>query len=117
VLFTEGENAVLKLSGTFAMAVSLLLLSVAVPQPASAQEFCGVITYKQGYSVTPWAVQAEGVACSKARKVAKKVAKAYAKGGTSVRRVAGWKCANESVQTSLIVCSKSGQRIQMGWGH
>ena len=101
------------------LVVSLTLAPLTVSQVAEAQypkgQNCGVIVHKErvpgGVSTTPWVVWAKGLSCDRARKVAKAVAK------SSNFTAPGWQCVNKSVQTSRIVCTMPGQRIELLWGH
>ena len=101
------------------LVMAVTLASLTVPQVAEAQypkgQNCGVIVHKErvpgGVSTEPWVVWAKGLSCDRARKVAKAVAK------SSNFMAPGWQCVNKSVQTSRIVCTTSGQRVELVWGH
>ena len=96
------------------LVISIALAVLSGARVADAQEMkgqmCGIIEIKDGYSITPWVVWAKGLACTQARKVAKAVAKSPS------YQFAGWKCVNKSVTSSRVECTKSGQRVELGWG-
>jgi len=120
-------NLIVKSTVTFGLALCVTLVVWAIPHSAEAHhprsQFCGVVTYKQGYSITPWGVEANGLACTRAKRIAKDVAKSYAQRPGKKWRVSGWACADKSgwvvpdqYGQSRIVCKKAGQYITLSWG-
>ena len=116
---------------TVGTGLSLAVVSLSLPQVADADllrsEACGVIVHKErapgGVSTTPWYVEAQGMACLKAKQVAKDVAKAYAQDPGKKWRVSGWGCVDKSgwvvpgqYGASRIVCKKAGQSVTLSWG-
>jgi hypothetical protein len=111
--------------------VCVALILIALPQTADAdlprREACGVIVHKErvpgGVSTTPWYVESQGLACTKAKQVAKGVAKAYAQDPGKKWRVSGWGCVDKSgwvvpgqYGASRIACKKAGQAVTLSWG-
>jgi hypothetical protein len=115
----------------FGTALCVALVLFAFPQAADAHlprsEACGVVVHKErvpgGVSTTPWYVGAQGLPCAKAARVAKDVAKAYAKSPGKRWQVSGWACVDKSgwvvpgqYGQSRIVCKKASYSVTLSWG-